>query len=301
MEYRHLGRLGLKVSPLCLGTMNFGPQTTRSRLATRSWTGRSSSGSTSSTPPTSTGSARASGRPRRSSATGSPRATDGATRSCSRPRSTARWVRGPTSRVCRRCTSARRARTACGGCRPTTSTSTRCTTSYREATWDGGLAGVRRRSCSRARSSYIGSSNFAGWHIAQGERGREGPPLPRARVRAVHLQPGRTQRRARGAPACEDYGLGVIPWSPLWRGMLVGVLDADALEGNRRSSTHGARTSSRSAVPQVEAYEKFCAELGQPPAEVALAWLLANPVVTRRRSSARGSPSNSRARCGRWT
>ena len=80
-------------------------------------------------------------------------------------------------------------------------------------------------------------------------------------------------------PACEDYGLGVIPWSPLWRGMLAGVLDADGSKRTRRSSTM-VQDELAERRPQVEAYEKFCAELGQPPAEVALAWLLANPVVT---------------------
>jgi aryl-alcohol dehydrogenase-like predicted oxidoreductase len=80
-------------------------------------------------------------------------------------------------------------------------------------------------------------------------------------------------------PACEDYGLGVIPWSPLWRGMLAGVLDADGSKRTRRSSTM-VQDELAERRPQVEAYEKFCAELGQPPAEVAIAWLLANPVVT---------------------
>jgi aryl-alcohol dehydrogenase-like predicted oxidoreductase len=80
-------------------------------------------------------------------------------------------------------------------------------------------------------------------------------------------------------PACEDYGLGVIPWSPLWRGMLAGVLDGGGDKGVRRSSSM-VQDKLGEHRPQVEAYEKFCAELGQPPAEVALAWLLANPVVT---------------------
>ncbi len=73
--------------------------------------------------------------------------------------------------------------------------------------------------------------------------------------------------------------MGVIPWSPLWRGLLAGVLDGGGGEGDEARVEHGAGQA-REHRPQVEAYEKFCAELGQPPAEVALAWLLANPVVT---------------------
>ena len=110
----------------------------------------------------------------------------------------------------------------------------------------------------------------------EGERGREGASLPRPRVRAVHLQPRRAGGRVEVLPACEDYGMGVIPWSPLWRGLLAGVLDA---EGGRRSSSMVQEALERWR-PQVEAYEKFCAELGRPPAEVGLAWVLANPVVT---------------------
>jgi aryl-alcohol dehydrogenase-like predicted oxidoreductase len=80
-------------------------------------------------------------------------------------------------------------------------------------------------------------------------------------------------------PACEDYGMGVIPWSPLWRGLLAGVLDGGGAKGTRRASSM-VQDKLAEYRPQVEAYEKFCAEIGQPPAEVALAWLLANPVVT---------------------
>ena len=68
MEYTHLGRTGLLVSRLCLGTMNFGPLTTENPTRTRSWTRRTSTASTSSTPPTSTAATRARARPRRSSA-----------------------------------------------------------------------------------------------------------------------------------------------------------------------------------------------------------------------------------------
>src|SRR3989337_1971948 len=78
-------------------------------------------------------------------------------------------------------------------------------------------------------------------------------------------------------PACENYGLGVIPWSPLAGGLLGGVLQK--IEGGRRASTDVQEelTKHRDAV---EAYEKLCADLGESPADVALAWLLANPVVT---------------------
>ena len=78
-------------------------------------------------------------------------------------------------------------------------------------------------------------------------------------------------------PACQAYGLGVIPWSPLGGGLLGGAL-RKAQEGRRaRSSTQEAVEKNRT---KLEAYEGLCAQLGEEPAQVALAWLLSNPVVT---------------------
>ena len=79
-------------------------------------------------------------------------------------------------------------------------------------------------------------------------------------------------------PACADYGVGVIPWSPLGGGLLGGVL-ADRAAGGRRG---GERMQDQIEAhrPKLEAWEKLCAEIGAPPADVALAWLLHNPVVT---------------------
>ncbi|HWE61035.1 MAG TPA: aldo/keto reductase, partial [Chloroflexota bacterium] len=77
--------------------------------------------------------------------------------------------------------------------------------------------------------------------------------------------------------ACAEYGLGLIPWSPLAGGLLGGVL-RKANEG-RRSSPQLAQSieEHRSAL---EAYEALCRDLGEQPGDVALAWLLKNPVVT---------------------
>ncbi len=79
-------------------------------------------------------------------------------------------------------------------------------------------------------------------------------------------------------PACEAYGLGVIPWSPLGGGMLGGVL-ADRAAGGRRGGKH-IQQQIDAQRPKLEAWEKLCAEVGSRPADVALAWLLHNPVVT---------------------
>ena len=124
---------------------------------------------------------------------------------------------------------------------------------------------------------YVGSSNFAGWHIAQAnEAARARNFLGLVSEQCLYNLEARKVEMEM-LPACERYGLGVIPWSPLAGGLLAGALQK-ASEG-RRSSEH-FRKRVEDNRPRLEAYEKFCADLGEQPADVALAWLLANPVVT---------------------
>ena len=78
-------------------------------------------------------------------------------------------------------------------------------------------------------------------------------------------------------PAAREYGLGVIPWSPLAGGLLGGILQKEK-EGRSGGSLAQDRLSAKRS--QVEAYEKFCADIGESPANVGLAWLLAQPGVT---------------------
>lgn len=124
---------------------------------------------------------------------------------------------------------------------------------------------------------YVGSSNFAGWHIAQANEAASrrnflGLISEQCRynltVRDVELEV---------LPACEAYGLGVLPWSPLAGGVLGGSI-RDPEEGRR--ATDDIRSEVDRFRSQLEEYEEFCAELGEPPGVVALAWLLSNPVVT---------------------
>jgi aryl-alcohol dehydrogenase-like predicted oxidoreductase len=78
-------------------------------------------------------------------------------------------------------------------------------------------------------------------------------------------------------PACRDYGLAVIPWSPLASGLLGGSLGVDK---KSRRAEKGVKDDFKKYGSQLDKYEKFCQKKGQKPADVALAWLLANPVVT---------------------
>src|ERR1700749_3269736 len=119
---------------------------------------------------------------------------------------------------------------------------------------------------------YVGSSNFAGWHIAQANGAAAArhlvglvseQSLYNLLVRDIELEV---------LPAARAYGVGVIPWSPLQGGLLGGVLKKEQ-EGRRR--THGrAQQQLNEHRDQIEAYEALCDQLGEQPANVALAWLL---------------------------
>ena len=109
---------------------------------------------------------------------------------------------------------------------------------------------------------YVGSSNFAGWHIAQAqEAARRRGPLGLVSEQSLYNLAERTVE-LEVLPACQGYGLGVLPWSPLHGGLLGGVL---AKENGPRSG--GGRSAEVLAErrPQIEAYEAFCAELGHEP------------------------------------
>ena len=123
---------------------------------------------------------------------------------------------------------------------------------------------------------YVGSSNFAGWHIAQAnEIAKRRNFLGLVSEQSLYNLMARTVERDL-IPACESYGLGVIPWSPLGGGMLGGVLEKSNDEG-RRAKMDKRIEENR---PALEKWENLCRDLGEAPADAALAWLLQNPVVT---------------------
>jgi aryl-alcohol dehydrogenase-like predicted oxidoreductase len=124
---------------------------------------------------------------------------------------------------------------------------------------------------------YVGSSNFAGWDIATAcqeasKRGMMGlvseQSIYNLNNRAIELEV---------IPACRHYGLGLIPWSPLGRGLLAGALEKS--QTGRRSGEDFERQVEENKH-KLEKYEALCKDLGEPPAVVALAWLLHNPNVT---------------------
>src|SRR5581483_103834 len=126
---------------------------------------------------------------------------------------------------------------------------------------------------------YVGSSNFAGWHIAaasEAARRRHSFGLVseqspyNLKTRTIELEV---------IPACEAYGMGLLPYSPLSAGLLSGSESIRAATEGRRAND-GMKAAVDWLRDMLERWEKLCAEVGERPADVALAWLLANPVVT---------------------
>jgi aryl-alcohol dehydrogenase-like predicted oxidoreductase len=275
VQYAHLGRTGVKVSRLCLGTMNFGPQTTEAdafRIMDRALELGINYFDTANTYGWKLG--------------------EGVTEQI-----LGRWFAqggGRREKVIlatkvfghmgdwpnQEKLSALNIRQACEG------SLTRLKTDHidlyqmhhvdRETPWEE-IWQAMEVLVAQGKVIYIGSSNFAAWDIAQACAAAKArnflglvseQSLYNLNARMIELEV---------IPACRAFGLGIVPWSPLAGGMLGGALEkvtqGRRAEENRRKDIEKHR-------PQLEAWEKFCKELGEQPADVALAWLLANPAVT---------------------
>jgi aryl-alcohol dehydrogenase-like predicted oxidoreductase len=273
MDYRSLGRTGLKVSPLCLGTMNFGNVTEEAdahSIMDRAlehginfFDTANVYGGTAGRTEEILGSWFTKGDLRREKVVLATKVYGG---------------RNPwpnTSRL-----SARHIRQACD------SSLKRMGTDYidlyqmhhvdRETPWEE-IWQAMELLVQQGKVIYVGSSNFAGWHIAQANEAAarrnflglvSEQSLYNLNARTVELEV---------IPACEHYGLGLIPWSPLAGGMLGGAL-RKAEEGRRATERVAERIEANR--DRLEAWEGLCSEMGEQPADVALAWLLRNPVVT---------------------
>ena len=124
---------------------------------------------------------------------------------------------------------------------------------------------------------YVGSSNHAGWQLAaatEAARARHFLGLVSEQsiynllVRDIELEV---------LPAAQHYGIGIIPWSPLQGGLLAGAL---AKQDGARRNDERTRQRLEAVRPQLQQYEDLCAEWGLEPADVGIAWLLSRPGVT---------------------
>jgi aryl-alcohol dehydrogenase-like predicted oxidoreductase len=125
---------------------------------------------------------------------------------------------------------------------------------------------------------YVGTSNHAAWHIAKGmeaarRRGSSGivseQSIYNLLTRDVELEV---------LPACQDYGVGVLTYSPLGAGLLSGILRK--LEDGTRELDKESGEMLRKHRSAIQAWEELCDQLGEKPADVGVAWLLHQPAVT---------------------
>ncbi|MFG1707530.1 aldo/keto reductase [Nonomuraea sp. M3C6] len=123
---------------------------------------------------------------------------------------------------------------------------------------------------------YVGSSNFAGWHIAKAQESAAKRNFNGLISEQSHYNLLTRTVELEVLPACEDYGLGVIPWSPLAGGLLGGVLRK--IDKGRSAADNMVKQLEKHR-DKIEQYEKFCDELNEDPANVALAWLLKQRAV----------------------
>jgi aryl-alcohol dehydrogenase-like predicted oxidoreductase len=129
----------------------------------------------------------------------------------------------------------------------------------------------------QGKTLYVGSSNFAGWQIAQAQSAaRERHFMGLVSEQSLFNLTARTVE-LEVIPACASYGLGLIPYSPLAGGLLGGILEKES--AGRRASERIQKEVEKHRA-QLGKYEAFCREIGEDPANVALAWLLHNPVIT---------------------
>ncbi|HEY2332714.1 MAG TPA: aldo/keto reductase [Acidimicrobiales bacterium] len=271
MDYRFLGRTGLRVSPLCLGTMNFGPQTdevtSHQIMDSALDVGINFFDTANVYGATETeqiiGRWYAQGGGRREKTVLATKVYNGRDR----------WPN--TSRL-----SALAIRQACED------SLRRLQTDHidlyqmhhidRDTPWDEVWQAMDLL-VQQGKVLYVGSSNFAGWHLVQAnEAARRRGSLGLVSEQSLYNLNARTVE-LEVLPAAAAYGIGVIPWSPLGGGILGGAL---------RKTTEGRRGVERAQAQveanrdKLEAWEGLCAELGEDPADVALAWLFHQPAVT---------------------
>lgn len=147
---------------------------------------------------------------------------------------------------------------------------------HRDTPWDE-IWQAMEQLITEGKIIYVGSSNFAGWDIATAcEEARRRNLLGLISEQSKYNLFNRFIEREM-IPACNYYGVGIIPWSPLEGGLLGGVLKK--LDKGRRSKEE-IINKLKNNHKQIALWERFCDELGEDPASTALAWLLNQPGVT---------------------
>ena len=276
MQYTHLGRSGLKVSRLCLGTMNFGPQTEETAAHSIMDSALESGINFFDTANVYGGTGH---RGWTEEIIGRWFAGDGERRE--RTVLATKLYGTMTDRPNESKLSALNIRRALDA------SLKRLQTDYidvyqfhhidRETPWDEIWQAIEV-AVQQGKILYSGSSNFAGWHIAQAQEAAQRRHYTGLVSEQSIYNLFMRQVELEVIPAAQQYGLGLIPWSPLQGGLLGGVLKKER-DGVRRTEGRAAETLKKHE-DQIRQYEDFADELGHEPGDVALAWLLHQPAVT---------------------
>jgi NDP-hexose 2,3-enoyl reductase len=127
---------------------------------------------------------------------------------------------------------------------------------------------------------YTGSCNFAGWHLVSAQAAADARNLFGLVSEQCHYNLLVRDAELEVLPAASALGIGILPWSPLHGGLLSGVLRRRAARTTVRSTSDRVAGGFARARGAIARYEDLCAELGEDPSVVALAWLLGRPGVT---------------------
>jgi len=132
------------------------------------------------------------------------------------------------------------------------------------------------------KARYIGASSMYAWQFAKAQRVAERHGWTRFVSMQNHYNLVYREEEREMIPQCIDQGVGVIPWSPLARGLLTGTRTRSGEKKTIRAETDGFGDSLYG--PQdfdvVDRAAEVAGERGVPAAQVALAWLLGRPGVT---------------------
>jgi len=132
------------------------------------------------------------------------------------------------------------------------------------------------------KARYIGASSMFAWQFAKAQHAADVHGWTRFVSMQNHYNLVYREEEREMIPQCIDQGVGVIPWSPLARGLLAGTRTRDGERRTVRSNTDafGDSLYSERDFDVVDRAGEVAAERGVPTAQVALAWLMHRPGVT---------------------
>jgi aryl-alcohol dehydrogenase-like predicted oxidoreductase len=147
----------------------------------------------------------------------------------------------------------------------------------RHATWDE-VWGAFEALVNQGKAYYIGASNFGARHLAYAQAAAEKRSFLGLVSEQHKYNLACRLPELELLPAALELGLGVIPWSPLGGGLLSGNV-LKPVQGSERAAL-AAQNLDAAKKTQLENYSKLCAEAGESESNIALAWLLHQPAVT---------------------